>query len=189
MLATAVGAAAVWGATFGLMPPLDGMTAPELRLFFAIKSAALSLLFTLVLGIEAVAHERLLSEAFDPLAGLETKRLRINQRFIQNTLEQSVLFLVGLLALSYYCDSGNSMRAVVACSAIWTLSRLVFWVGYHIAPEHRVAGLIGTAQSMGVLIYVSARFGYEIAGVIGASAPLALFFIAEGAILIAVRRR
>lgn len=189
LLAASAGAAAIWAAAFGLLPPLSGMTAPELRLLFAIKCAAISLLFTLVLGIEAVAHERLLSDAFDPLAGRETKRLRINQRFIQNTLEQSVLFLAGLLALSFYCASGSSMRAVVACTVVWTLSRLVFWVGYHIAPEHRVAGLIGTAQSLAVLIYVCVSFGYEIAGVIGATAPLALFFIAEGAIFIAVKRR
>lgn len=189
MLAGTVGAAAVWAAIFAFVPPLDGMAAPELRLLFAVKCVAVSLLFTLALGIEAVGHERLLSDAYDPLAGRETTRLRINQRFIQNTLEQSLLFLGGLLALSYYCDSGSSMRAIVACSAVWVLSRIVFWVGYHIASEHRVAGLIGTAQSLVVLLYVSARFGHEMAGAIGAAVPLVLFLIAEGAIFSAVRRR
>ena len=189
MLAASVVAATVWAATFGLLPPLEGMTASGPRLLFAIECAAVSLLFTLVLGIESVAHERLLSDAFDPLAGRETRRLRINQRFIENTSEQSVLFLLGLLALSHYCDSGSSMRAVVACSVVWVLGRLAFWVGYHVAPQHRVAGLVGTAQSLAVLLYVGSRFGHEIAGGMGAAVPPTLFLIAEAAIFIAVRRR
>jgi len=188
MLGAMTGAALVWAVVFGWLRPLEGMSTPSLRLTFALQCIAISVLFTLVLGIEAVAHERLFSDAFDPLAGRDSRRLQINQRFIQNTLEQIVPFAAGLLALSVYCDTGTSMRAVIACSIVWVLGRLVFWLGYHVAPEHRVAGLIGAAQSLIVLLYVGARFGYDIAGSVGAALPILLFLIAEVVILARVRR-
>ncbi len=57
-------------------PLLEGLDEPVARLAsFSPKCAALAVLFTLVLGIEEVAHERLVSPAFDPLAGHETRRM------------------------------------------------------------------------------------------------------------------
>src|SRR5687767_2946456 len=84
--AAVVASAALWYAIRFNAPVLDGMDDSGARLAFALKCAALAVLFTLVLGIEAVAHERLVSPAFDPLAGHETRRLRVNQRYLQNTL-------------------------------------------------------------------------------------------------------
>ena len=98
--ASLLASAALWYAIRFSAPVLEGMGEPVARLAFALKCAALAVLFTLVLGIEAVAHERLVSPAFDPLAGHETRRLRVNQRYLQNTLEQTVVFLVGLLGLA-----------------------------------------------------------------------------------------
>ncbi len=69
------------------------------RQAFALGCIGAALLLTLLPGIEAVAHERLFSPAIDPLAGKDSKRLIVNQRFVQNTLEQSVLFAAGLLLL------------------------------------------------------------------------------------------
>jgi hypothetical protein len=40
-------------------------------MLFTLKCLCLAVLFCLVLGVEAVAHERLSSAAFDPLAGFE----------------------------------------------------------------------------------------------------------------------
>ncbi|WP_410968141.1 hypothetical protein, partial [Salmonella sp. SAL04281] len=88
-------------------------------------------LFAFVLGIEAVAHERFQSPAIDPLAGFTTRRLTINLRYLQHTLEQLVVFLPGLFGLAYYCDSGAAMRAVTATTIVWILNRIAFWVGYH----------------------------------------------------------
>src|SRR5688500_4491938 len=98
--AALVPSVALWYAIRLNAPILEGMDEPVARLAFALKCAALAVLFTLVLGVEAVAHERLVSPAFDPLAGHETRRLRVNQRYLQNTLEQTVVFFVGLLGLA-----------------------------------------------------------------------------------------
>jgi len=160
-------------------PVLDGMDQPVARLVFALKCSALAVLFTLVPGVEAVAHERLVSPAFDPLAGHETKRMRVNQRFLQNTLEQTVVFLVGLLGLAAYMEDGNQMRAVLATAVVWTLARLAFWGGYHLGSTWRVLGAPSMLLGQLVLGYVGLRVGYDAAGERGAWAVLVAFLLFE----------
>ena len=179
----------IWLAAFQVLPPLDGMATPLDRLVFALKCICTVLLFTMLMGVEAVSHDRLASAAFDPLAGQESHRLKVYIRYLQNTLEQVVLFVPGVFALAVYCDSGSSMRAVVASSLVWALARLAFWIGYHLGPQHRVAGLVGAMQSMFVLLYVTARFGFEIAGAIGAAVPIILFVVAEIVLVWKARRQ
>jgi uncharacterized MAPEG superfamily protein len=147
--------------------------------YFAINCICIAVLLCFFLGIEAVAHERLQTAAIDPLAGVESLRMKINLRYLQNTLEQLLVFIPGLLALAYYCANGYAMRAVVATTIVWILSRFVFWIGYHIAPEFRTPGLVGMAQSMIILLYVCGRFSYGIAGVGGVVAILGIFLIIE----------
>jgi hypothetical protein len=161
-------------------PVLDGMDEPAARLAFALKCAALAVLFTLVLGIEAVAHERLFSPAFDPLAGYETRRLRVNQRYLQNTLEQTVVFLVGLLGLAVYLDDGDRMRAVLATAVVWVLGRWAFWGGYHLSSTWRGLGAPSMLLGQLVLGYVGLRVGFDVAGHAGAAAVLVAFLLFEG---------
>jgi hypothetical protein len=60
-------AGALWAAVDQLMPPIFAMESVVARLVFALKCWCVAVLFTLVMGVEAVAHERLNSPAFDPL--------------------------------------------------------------------------------------------------------------------------
>src|ERR1700761_3626175 len=101
------------------------------RMVLTAKCAILAVLFCLVTGVEAVAHERLTSPAFDPLSGYETRRLRVNQRYLQNTLEQPVVFAASLFGLAAYCPDGAAMRTVLATTIVWILGRWAFWFGYH----------------------------------------------------------
>lgn len=172
-------AAALWLATYYFLPPIDGMTGALARLVFALKCGCVAVLFCFVLGIEAIAHERLRSPAVDPLSGYETRRMAINLHYLQNTLEQLLLFLPGLFGLAYYCDSGAAMRAVVATTLVWILGRFAFWIGYHQGALHRGAGAPSMMIGMAMLLYVGARFGYESAGWPGAVVVLALFFAGE----------
>jgi hypothetical protein len=184
----AIAAAGIWlGLYFGL-PPIDGMADPLARLVFALRCACVAILFCFLTGIEAVSHERLWTPAFDPLAGRESQRLRINARYLQNTLEQLALFVPALLALASYCADGRSMRAVAASTAVWIIGRVGFWIGYHQGPQYRVFGLAGMVVSMLMLLYVVARFGYELAGIAGAVFPMAAF-IAMEALLVAITKR
>lgn len=172
-------AIAVWLATYYSLSPLSGMDDALARVIFALKCSCVAILFCFLTGIEAVAHERLRSPAIDPLAGYETRRMAVNLRYLQNTLEQLILFVPGLLGLAVYCSDGRSMRAVAATTAVWIVSRVAFWIGYHRGALHRAVGAPGVLQTLLVLLYVCARFGFEAAGTAGAIAVLLLFGCAE----------
>ena len=169
----------LWAGTYFLLPPLAGMEHLLARLLFTLKCSCIAILFCFVTGIEAVAHERLRSPAIDPLLGHETPRMRVNLRYLQHTLEQLVVFVPGLLGLAVYCADGSSMRAVAATTLVWVVARIAFWIGYHRSSAERGYGAPGMMLSMLVLLYVCARFGFEVAGTIGAIVPLVLFGAAE----------
>jgi hypothetical protein len=162
-----------------LMAPLAGMDSLGARMLLTLKCYCAAVLFCLVTGIEAVAHERLTSPAFDPLVGFQTRRLCVNQRYLQNTVEQIIVFGAALFGLAAYSPDGSAMRAVVATTVLWTVSRAAFWVGYHRSAALRGLGAPGMAISMIVLLYVVSRFGGEIAGTVGAIVPVAAFFAIE----------
>lgn len=178
----------LWLAVAFFAPPLAGMDKLGSRMLFALKCVCLAVLFCLVLGVEAVAHERLQSPAFDPLAGFETRRLRVNLRYLQNTLEQVVVFAAALFGLAIYSPGGTAMRAVLATAIVWVVARFAFWIGYHRSAAMRGLGAPGMALSMIVLLYVAGRIGFDVAGAIGAAVPV-LAFVAIEALLFRTTRR
>jgi len=161
------------------LPPIPGMATQTARFFFALHCVGIATLLALLPGIEAVAHERLVTPAIDPLAGAESRRMRINRQYVQNTIEQLWLFVPGLLMLAVQARDGASMRAVVACTFVWVLARWMFWIGYLFGPRFRSAGLVGMVQSMMVLLYCVGRFGYLWLGWWGAIGLVAPFVAAE----------
>jgi hypothetical protein len=177
----------LWLAIAYLVPPLAGMDSLGSRMLFTLKCCCLAVLFCLVTGVEAVAHERLSSAAFDPLSGFETRRLRVNQRYLQNTLEQILVFAAGLFGLAAYSQDGSAMRAVLATTVVWVLARFAFWIGYHRSAAMRSLGAPGMALSMIVLLYVAGRIGYEVGGLVGAAVPIVLFLVIEVCLFRATR--
>ncbi|MDB5640943.1 MAG: hypothetical protein JWN07_260 [Hyphomicrobiales bacterium] len=175
-------AAIIWFALDRFTPPLPGLETLEARMIFTLKCWACAVLFCLVTGVEAVAHERLVSPSFDPLMNYETRRLRVNLRYLQNTLEQTVAFTAALFGLAAFSQDGADMRAVLATAVVWVLARFAFWIGYHQSAAMRGLGAPGLALSLLVLLYVAGRFGYELAGVPGAVAPIAAFALIEAAL-------
>lgn len=172
-------ALALWlGIDYGMLP-LPDMDSLGARMLLTLKCCCVAVLFCLATGVEAVAHERLTSPAFDPLAGFETRRLRVNQRYLQNTVEQIIVFAAALFGLAAYSPDGSAMRAVVATTVVWIVARAAFWLGYHRSAALRGLGAPGMAISVIVLLYVTSRFGREIAGTVGAIVPVAVFFAVE----------
>lgn len=179
MMASGAVAALIWWSTYRLIPPPSG-----LGMVLALQCIGVATLFALVPGVEAIAHERLFTAAIDPLAGADSPRMRVNQRYLQNTLEQWAVFAPGLLLLPLYADG----RATIAATLVWTFGRWAFWVGYHIAPRFRAIGLIGMVQNQLVLLYCTARFAGEVAGSAGAAGVVVLFLAIEAILLSAARR-
>lgn len=170
--------AALWLAVRHYAPIPAGMDEVGARMAFALKCCVLAIIFSLFLAVEAVAHERLQTAAFDPLAGHETRRLRVNQRYLQNTLEQVVLFSTGLFGLALYSPGGDAMRAVSATTISWVVARILFWIGYHRGAALRALGAWSLLVTQIMLLYVGACIGGEMAGAAGAwSLPGAVLVI------------
>jgi uncharacterized MAPEG superfamily protein len=186
---SALAGAALWFALDRLLPPLAGMDDLAARMLVALKCCALAALFCLFGGVEAVAHERLQSAAFDPLAGHETTRLRVNKQYLQNTLEQFMLFAVGLFGLAAYSETGGEMRAVIATTVVWIAFRFAFWIGYHKSAAMRGLGAPGMIVALLMLLYVCARVGGDVAGNAGAIAVVGLFLILEAVLFWGTRGR
>lgn len=184
-LAVAVGlsvpvAIALWLALAHWLPPVA--IEPMRFVLGCIGTAAL---LAFLPGIEAVAHERLFSRAIDPLAGADSRRLIVNQRYVSNTLEQFWVFAPGLALLGVYA---GDLRAVAATAITWVLGRWAFWIGYHRDPVLRGIGASSLAQSLIVLTWGVGAFGHELAGWPGAAALVGPFVAIE-IYLFAILRR
>jgi hypothetical protein len=177
----------LWFALMRLLPPLTGMDDAGARMLVALKCVVVATLFALVAGVEAVAHERLQSDAFDPLAGHQTKRLQVNLRYLQNTLEQTLIFAVALFGLAAYMTSGEAIRAIPAVTVIWIVNRYAFWIGYHRSAAMRGLGAPSMAVSLIVLLYVVALIGADVAGTAGTVALLGLFIAVEAVLFLKTR--
>jgi hypothetical protein len=171
----------LWYALFELLPPPPARDPSVI----AIACCAVAALLALVPGVEAIAHERLFTAAIEPLAGVETQRMRVNFRYLSNTLEQFVIFAAGLLALAAYAPP----RILIIVTVVWVVARWAFWIGYHKSPLLRGWGAPGMLQSMIVLLYVAYRFGTGFYGQEIGIALLAIFAAIEAILFWAVTRR
>lgn len=178
--ASAVVTAALWYLLLRFLPsPAHVEPLPT-----AFACCALAALLALVPGVEAIAHERLFTPAIDPLAGFETRRMRVNFHYLSNTLEQFVVFSAGLIAVSAYA----SPRLLVILAIMWVVERWAFWIGYHFSPLLRGLGAPGMLQSMIVLLYVAYRWSGDNYGQAAGVALVVLFLIIEGILFWAVKR-
>lgn len=104
------------------------------RLALVVKSAVFAVLPALI-GIAVVAAQRLNPDNF---SGAQVKRdsmLDINARFIQNTFEQCLLFLVGIGALAVYVKPADA-TAVPVLATMFLAGRALL-VG--LPPQHLCA--------------------------------------------------
>lgn len=141
----------LWLALAHWLPPV---TVDPMR--FVLGCIGVAALLGSLPGIEAVAHERLFSRAIDPLAGADSRRLIVNQRYVTNTLEQFWVFAPGLALLG---ANAGDLRAVAATTIIWIIGRWAFWSGYHRDPMLRGIGACSLAQSLVVLAWGVGAFG------------------------------
>jgi hypothetical protein len=181
-------AVALWMAAFRFLPRgvVERGAADPVR--FALGWTAIAVLLCLVAGVEAVAHRRLFSAAIDPLAGAEPPAMKVDQRYLQQTLEQILVFVPGLFGLAAFATPETAARAICATALLWILSRWAFWMGYRRAPRFRAPGLVGMVQSLLVLLWVVWRFGASIAGTAWGAVPVALFLLIEAFLLVQARR-
>jgi len=125
------------------------------RLAYAFQLAAIPAVLLLLMVVFCM---RLFdtTEAENPLAGAESERFKINQRVISNTIEQGLIFVPILIALSIRLTDEH-LKLLPAAMTVWVTGRLLFWAGYHIAPRWRAPGfdwtMLTAILAAGWLIY------------------------------------
>ena len=135
-------AALVWLLSALIPPPVIADTSSD-RLSFALRWAVPGALLFFFM-VAAVGNARFKSEAIDPTIGKENARMVVDGRVADNTLQQFVLFLVGMLGLALTLPS-HRLSIVAAVSITFVVMRIAFWIGYRIKPVYRAFGFSSTA--------------------------------------------
>lgn len=108
------------------------------RLALVIKCMVFAILPAMA-AIAIVAAQRLNPDMWIGQKVRPYSSLDINTRFILNTVEQFILFLVGLSGISLYVPVSEA-RTVPILAALFLIGRTLFWVGYHKNPYLRAFG-------------------------------------------------
>jgi hypothetical protein len=124
---------------------------PGDRIAYALRWALVAVL-PLLLMIAAVGNARAMSEAIDPTLGKESRTMMIDGHVLDNTLQQFILFLVAMLALSVTLPLGR-LSIVGAVAITFVVMRVAFWIGYRIKPVYRAFGFASTFyMNLGMLV-------------------------------------
>lgn len=147
----------VIGAAWALWPSVDLPADMSGRLAYGLQLAVWPAFFLLLANIGSM---RVFDNAGaeDPFANAETHALKINQRVLQNTLEQMAIFLPLLLALTVRIAPEHA-RLLPVSVAVWCLGRVIFWIGYRISIYWRGPGFDWTVSTTmlvaGWLVYTA----------------------------------
>lgn len=140
----------VWLLSNAIDPPAIADSAGD-RIAYALHWAVVAIL-PLLFMIIAVGNARALSAAIDPTLGKESPGMMIDGRALDNTLQQFVLFLAGMLALAVTLPVYR-LSIIAAVSITFVVMRLVFWAGYRIKPVYRAFGFASTFyMNLGMLL-------------------------------------
>jgi uncharacterized membrane protein YecN with MAPEG domain len=138
----AVAAMLAWQALVPMMRPDPSGASMAVRLGLAC-AALLPAATVLALMLLLQMALRFAAAAIDPLAGRETRALLRNQRVIANTVEQFAVFAPALLAFAAGATAAR-MPEVTAAGMVFAGARLLFWLGYLLAPIGRAFGMAAT---------------------------------------------
>lgn len=143
----------------GLLPAPSGVETAGGRIAYALGWNALAAL-PLFAMLAAVGNARFLSEAIDPTRGAESRKMVIDGRVADNSLQQFVLFFAGSLALAAGLPPAH-VRIIGAAAIVFTVARIAFWIGYRIDPLYRAFGFASTAYLVLGLLVAALWFGLQ----------------------------
>lgn len=145
-------AVSVWALTVLLPRPRIADAMAE-RLAYALQANIVALVPLFVMLI-VIGNSRFLSDAIDPTRGAESRKMGIDGRVADNTLQQNFVFALATLALSTIVPL-QQLQVVWACVIVYVVARCAFWLGYRINPLYRAPGMSATAyMNLGMILYV-----------------------------------
>jgi len=92
-----------------------------------------------VFAIAIVAAQRLNPDMWVGQNVKPNSALDVNTRFILNTVEQFILFIVGLAGIALYAPLSEA-HSIPILTSLFLLGRTLFWIGYHKNPYLRAFG-------------------------------------------------
>lgn len=122
------------------------------RLTYALKWAVVAAVPFFAMLV-TVGNARFLSEAIDPTRNKDDPRMLVTGRVADNTLQQLMLFIIGLLALSVSMPF-ERLSFIPALTITFVVARIVFWIGYRIHPLYRAPGFSSVAY-MNLFMFVA----------------------------------
>jgi hypothetical protein len=125
--------------------PAASPVLPADRVSYALQLGAAPAIL-LLLMISACFRVFDTPSAENPFLGCESQRFKINQRVLANTIEQCLVFVPLMLALAPRLPAGQVKLLPIAVTA-WCLGRVMFWIGYHVAPQWRAPGFDWTIDT------------------------------------------
>ena len=93
----------------------------------------------LLVAILRVGAKRGTASALNPLAGKD-HLLQTEKNVLANTVEQLLVFLLLVVALTTYLEPAE-MRIIPLYSLAFIVGRVLFMIGYSIDPKHRSIGM------------------------------------------------
>ena len=143
----------------------EGIPVPKEPLGTATNLAyALRCLFPLVVVqlffIGRVANSRFTSKAANPLSGND-HLVQLRKNIATNTLEQLVMFSIGLLSLSTLLETQQELRFIPVLCVLFITARVLFAIGYSIQPRYRVIGMGMNFLLLIFIIGAHVKFFYE----------------------------
>lgn len=116
------------------------LTTPAARLAWGVQWLIFPVL-TLCIGMALVMLQRITTAAIDPLAGVDNDlpKLKLYKQYLQNTLEQLVLYALVHLA---FCTIASPRLVALEpwFAGIFVAGRALFLVGYMFKPVWRSPG-------------------------------------------------
>lgn len=130
-----------------------GSTAAEAVGFAALLAGA-----TQLAGVGWAARLRFFVSNIDGAPPEPGSALDITLRYVSNTTEQVVLFVLGCLALAAI-DGAVAIRLLPVMAVWFVIARALFFAGYRVGPVWRALGFAATFHPTVVLYaYVLMRF-------------------------------
>ena len=122
------------------------------RFAYALQWDVLALL-PLMAGYVVVGNARFLSDAINPLDQKESPAMIVDARVLDNTLQQTVIFIPATLAAVTLLPP-HYLQLIPAVVIVFLVARILFWVGYRIHPLYRAFGMAATGYlNLGLLAY------------------------------------
>ena len=147
----------IWWQRFALPLPLPIGDDAAARLAFAAQWLLLPGL-SLFAGIALIANRRyFVADAIDGSPHTEDRMIQITLRYNQNTVEQMVLAAIAWAGLALVLPYPE-LKLIPAMAISFAVGRVLFWIGYLIAPVARAFGFGLTAYpSFAALIWLALR--------------------------------